>query len=155
VRIWGGEEGLGLGLARCHATGCCCCTALSPRLLLYACAHPTHSTLHISCPPNLSPPLLCCCSPEIAQIKGAVLPIARNATAVTFGSLAEARSAAPGGIVDGSGKAVYTNVFETLRKERANARLVGIREKKAKEAAAKDAAAQKKAGKAGGGEGEE
>ena len=57
--------------------------------------------------------------------------------------------------MDGSGKAVYTNVFETLRKERANARLVGIREKKAKEAAAKDAAAQKKAGKAGGGEGEE
>ncbi len=86
------------------------------------------------------------------QLKGAVLPIARNASTVTYGSLAEAKAAAPGGIVGAAGKATYTSAFETLRKERANARLVGIREKKAKEAAAKEAAAAKKAGKAGGGD---
>ena len=84
-----------------------------------------------------------------AQFKGTVQPIARNAGALAYGSLADAKKAVPGGIVSDAGKPLYTSAFETLRKERANARLVGIREKKAKEAAAKDAAAAKKAGKAG------
>jgi len=67
-----------------------------------------------------------------------------------YSSVDAVRKAAPGGVVDGSGKALYKSNFEALRKERANARLVGIRAKKAKEAAEKDAAAAKKASKAGG-----
>jgi hypothetical protein len=79
------------------------------------------------------------------------MPVARHSATLTFGSLAEAQAQAkvPGGVKSDAGKPLYTSAFEALRKERANARLVGIREKKAKEAAAKDAAAAKKAGKAG------
>jgi hypothetical protein len=99
-----------------------------------------------ACPPS-SPPTTTCST--AAQFKGTVQPIARGAGALAYGSLADAKKAVPGGIVSEAGKPLYTSAFETLRKERANARLVGIREKKAKEAAAKDAAAAKKAGKAG------
>ena len=66
-----------------------------------------------------------------------------------YASVDAARKSAPGGVTDATGKALYKSNFEALRKERANARLVGIRAKKAKEAADKDAAAAKKASKAG------
>lgn len=59
------------------------------------------------------------------QLKGAVLPIGAAAPAVTFVPLSE---------VDASAAA-----YKALRQERTNARLVGIRAKKAKEAAEKAA----------------
>ena len=92
------------------------------------------------------------------------MPISRSVPSVVFEDLAQAKTLAGGGILGANGKALYTGEkdkkagktptpgFEAQRKERANARLVGIREKRAKEAAAKDAAAAKKAGKAGGGD---
>jgi len=88
-------------------------------------------------------------SEATAQLKGQVLAIPRNLPSLTYGSVSQTLAAAPGGLKGADGKALYKSNFEALRKERANARLVGIREKKAKEAAAKDAAAAKKAGKAG------
>lgn len=100
-------------------------------------------------PPPLPLLLLFFFSEATAQLKGQVLPVPRNLPSLTYGSVSQTLAAAPGGLKAADGSALYKSNFEALRKERANARLVGIREKKAMEAAAKDAAAAKKAGKAG------
>ena len=121
---------------------------LPPTTLATLCTSPYTQT-----PPPPSPPppptFFFIFSEATAQLKGQVLAIPRNLPSLTYGSVSQTLAAAPGGLKGADGKALYKSNFEALRKERANARLVGIREKKAKEAAAKDAAAAKKAGKAG------
>lgn len=113
-------------------------------------ASPSHNTLLIRTHPHSLPYyFFLFCSNATAQLKGQVLPVPRNLPSLTYGSVSQTLAAAPGGLKAADGSALYKSNFEALRKERANARLVGIREKKAKEAAAKDAAAAKKAGKAG------
>ena len=78
---------------------------------------------------------------KLSQATGSIAAIARGpaaGAALPVASIAEAKQVA--------------SAYQVLRKERMNARMVGKREKKAKEQAEKDKAAAKKAGKAGDGE---